>query len=173
VVFTQTGFQTIHVRATEPGGKFSDRTVTVLVGSAPANAAPVIDMDQFDVMAASGPKIGCFPGQFDCHESCPSGFFCMVPMDSILYNGTVGDYHPPLTLSVDASDPNGDSLTVHWFCQVGAYSYAVTDNGDGTFACSPYSSSISTPILIWATVSDGTTTVRTEVRRLFMLDRLA
>jgi len=173
VVFTQTGFQTVKVTATEPGGKFSEHTTTVLVGAAPANAAPVIDMDQFGVYAESGPKVGCFPGQFDCHEACPSGFFCMVPMDSILFNGTVGDYHPPLTLSLSASDPNGDPLTVKWFCQVGATSYLVTDNGDGTSSCNPWSSSISTPILIWATVSDGTTTVRTEVRRLFMLDHLA
>jgi hypothetical protein len=173
VVFTQTGYQTVKVTATEPGGKYSEHTVTVLVGSAPTNAAPVIDMDAFGVYAASGPKIGCFPGQFDCHEACPSGFFCMVPMDSILYNGTVGDFHPPLTLSLGASDPNGDPLTVHWFCQVGSTAYLVTDNGDGTFECSPWSSSITTPILIWATVSDGTTFVRTEVRRLYMLDRVA
>jgi hypothetical protein len=172
VVFTQTGYQTVKVTATEPGGKFSEHTVTVLVGAAPSNAAPVIDMDHFDVMAASGPKMGCFPGPTDCHEACVSGFFCMVPMDSIMYNGTVGEYHAPLTLSVDATDPNGDALTVQWFCQVGGYNYRVTDNGDGTFDCSPFSSSITTPILIWATVSDGITTVKTEVRRLFMLDRL-
>jgi len=173
VVFSATGFQTIHVRATEGGGKFSDHTITVLVGSAPANAAPVIDMDEFDVIAVSGPKTVCPPFPEACHEACPTGFFCMVPMDAILFNGSVGDFHPPLTLSVAASDPNGDPLTVHWFCQVGAYSYAVKDNGDGTFECDPYSSTITTPILIWATVSDGTTTVRTEVRRLYMLDRLA
>ena len=98
VVFTQAGFQTVKVTATEPGGKSSEHTVNVVVGAAPANAALVIDMDSFGVYADSGPKLGCFPGPLDCHESCPSGFFCMVPMDSILYNGTVGDYHPPLTL---------------------------------------------------------------------------
>jgi hypothetical protein len=172
VVFTQTGFQTVKVTATDFGGKTSDQTVTVFVTAAPANAAPVIDMDNFDVMAASGPKVGCSPGPLDCHESCPSGFFCMVPMDSILYNGTVGDFHPPLTLSVEASDPNGDPLTITWHCQVGSYNYEPTPNGDGTFDCSPYSSTITTPILVWAEVSDGTTTVRTEVRRLYMLDRL-
>src|SRR5689334_21254333 len=147
-------------------------SVTVFVTAAPSNAAPVIDMDHFGVYAASGPKVGCTPGPLDCHESCPTGFFCIVPMDSILYNGTVGDFHPPLTLSLDASDPNGDRLTVRWFCRVGTYDYPVTDNGVGTFECSPYSSSITTPILVWAEVSDGTTTVRTEVRRLYMLDRL-
>ena len=172
VVFTQTGYQTVKVTATEPGGKLSEHTVTVLVGGAPSNAAPVIDMDQFDVMAASGPKLGCFPGPTDCHEACPSGFFCMVPMDSILYNGTVGDYEPPLTLSVGASDLNGDPLTVQWFCKVDIYAYPLTDNGDGTFECNPFSSTFSTPILIWAEVSDGTTTVRSEVRRLYMYDRL-
>ncbi|HJP88800.1 MAG TPA: hypothetical protein VJ850_07205 [Candidatus Limnocylindrales bacterium] len=172
VVFTQTGAQTIKVTGTEPGGKSSTETINVFVGSAPANAAPVIDMDHFDVMAATGPKVGCYPGINDCHEACASGFFCMVPQDSILYNGTVGSFKPPLTLSVDAVDPDGSPLTVQWFCQVGTYQYAIKDNGDGTFECNPYTSSISTPILIWATVSDGTTTVKTEVRRLLMLDRL-
>jgi hypothetical protein len=172
VVFTQTGFQTVKVTATDFGGKTSDQTVTVFVTAAPSNSAPVINMDHFNVMAASGPKVGCSPGPLDCHESCPSGFFCMVPMDSILYNGTVGDFHPPLTLSLEASDPNGDPLTVQWFCQVGTFAYPITDNLDGTFDCNPYSSSTSTPILVWAEVSDGTTTVRSEVRRLFMLDRL-
>ena len=75
-------------------------------------------------------------------------------------------------MSVEASDPDGSPLTIHWYCLVGAYTYTVTDNGDGTFSCDPYSSSITIPIYVWATVSDGTTTVQTELRRFFMLDRV-
>ncbi len=172
VVFSQTGPQTVTVTATDPQGKSSQQVINVNVTAAPANAAPVIALDSFDVIAASGPPLGCPDEDPFCTDSCPSGFFCPVAQDMLLFNGTVGDYHTPLTFSLSASDPNGDSLTVRWYCMAGANSYLVTDNGDGTFSCSPWTPSISTPIRIWAEVSDGTTTVRSEVRQLLMLDRV-
>ncbi len=147
----------------------------VTVTTAPANPAPLIDPNSFDVWAASGPKTNCddLSGSVcEPHYNCPSGFFCPVPSDSILYNGAVGDFHTPLTFSLSAADPNGDALTVTWFCTAGLTNYAVTDNGDGTSSCSPYTESISTPILIWAEVSDGLTIVRSEARRFLMLDRV-
>lgn len=176
VVFTQTGPQTITVVATDPNGKASQQEVHVNVTAAPANAAPVIALDSFDVRAASGPPVGC--GVFDptcwVGDACASGFDCPVWQDAILFNGMVfdGDYHTPLTFKLSASDPNGDPLSVTWFCQAGLTPYLITDNGDGSFSCSPFSSKTEIPILVWAEVSDGTTTVRSEVRRMLMLDFL-
>jgi hypothetical protein len=174
VVFSQAGAQTVTVTATEPkpNGKSSTHVVHVLVGDAPANPAPVIDIESFSVNAASGPKTICSLGDPECTDSCPTGFFCPVPMDRIVFNGMTGDFHEPLTFSLSASDPNGDPLTVTWYCLGNTDLYAVTDNQDGTFSCNPWSGSETAPILIWAQVSDGTTFVNTEVRRLYMFVRL-
>jgi hypothetical protein len=135
----------------------------------------MIDPNSFDVWAASGPKTNCddLSGAFcEPHYNCPTGFFCPVPSDAVLYNLAVGDFHTPLTFTLNASDPNGDALTVRWYCIAGLTSYAVTDNGDGTSSCDPYTEKYSIPIQVYAEVSDGTTTVRSETRRLFMLDRV-
>lgn len=175
VVFSQTGPQTITVTATDPNGKTSQQQVNVNVTAAPANAAPAIALDSFEMRAASGPSLNCDPiTDYWCEDVCPSGFYCKVAQDSILFNGMVfdGDYHTPLTFKLSASDPNGDALSVQWYCMAGLNSYKVTDNGDGTFSCSPFSGKTSIPILVWAEISDGTTTVRSEVRRMFMLDLL-
>ena len=48
----------------------------------------------------------------------------------------------------------------------------MTVNADGTYSCDPFTTSFAIPIEVWAEVSDGTTTVRSEVRRLFMFDRV-
>jgi hypothetical protein len=61
-----------------------------------------------------------------------------------------------------------DAVTVTWLCKAGETSYPVTANGDGTFTCDPFTDSYTVPIHVWAEVSDGTTTVRSEVRRLYM-----
>ncbi len=174
VTFDTTGPHSVTAVATDAGGKTSEETVTVNVTAAPANPAPVIDADSFRVVADEGPKTTCALGQVDCEPrySCPSGFFCGVPFGAVLHNGQVGDFHPPLTFWLEASDPNGDALQVTWFCSAGATQYPVADNGDGTFSCSPYSASTSIPIVVRAEASDGVTIVRSEIRELIMLDRV-
>jgi hypothetical protein len=175
VVFDLVGSQTVKVVATDSNNKSSEASLTVDVTPVPANPAPLIDPNSFDVWAASGPKTNCddLSGAFcEPHYSCPTGFFCPVPSDSLLYNGVYGQFHNPLTFSLNASDPNGDIFTVTWHCSAGLTPYAVADNGDETSSCSPYTESISTPIMIWAEVFDGVTTVYSEARRLLMLDRV-
>jgi PKD repeat protein len=175
VVFPAAGTHTVSVTATDIQGATSPpETLTVNVTAAPANPAPVIDPNSFRVHAEEGPKTFCPDDEPQCepHYNCPTGLFCPVPFDAVLFNGRVGDYHPPLTLSLESSDPNGDAVQVTWFCSAGSMSYPVTDNGDGSFSCNPYSSSTSIPIVVRAEVSDGTTVVRSEVRKFIMLDRL-
>jgi hypothetical protein len=174
VVFDQVGSQTVKVVATDKHGKSSEQTVTVNVTTAPVNPAPVIDPGSFAVFAETGPFNPCNAGDVGCDTrySCPSGAFCRVPYGAILYNGAVGSFRAPLTVRVSAADPNGDGLSVMWHCTAGLTSYPVIDNGDGTSSCSPYSASITVPIEIWVEVSDGVTTVRSGVQRLYMLDRV-
>ena len=175
IVFDQVGTQTVKVVATDNQGKSTEKTLTVTVTTAPANPAPRIELGSFEVFATTGPKTNCDTlGDAGCepHYNCPTGFFCRVPDGALLYNQAVGDFHGPLTLSINASDPNGDALTVRWFCTAGLTAYGVTDNGDGTFSCDPYTESYSTPIVIHAEISDGLTTVRSETRTLYMLDRV-
>lgn len=175
IVFDQVGTQTVNVVATDKQGKSTEKVLTVTVTAAPANPAPRIQLGSFEIVAEKGPKTNCdtLTDAFcEPHYNCPTGFFCKVPDGAILYNQAVGDFHTPLTLSITASDPNGDALTVEWFCTAGLTSYAVKDNGDGTFSCDPYTASYSVPILIRAEISDGVTTVRSETRTLYMLDRV-
>ncbi|HEX5589335.1 MAG TPA: hypothetical protein VFX65_03475 [Candidatus Limnocylindrales bacterium] len=173
VVFAETGSQTVTVKVTDRHGKSSEQPITVNVTSAPGNAAPLIDPNSFKVWADKGPFAVCGPDDLDCDTDyhCIGGF-CRVPTGAVLYNGTVGNFHPPLTFSLTASDPDGGSLTVTWHCSAGANTFTVTDNGDGTFSCSPWTSSFAAPIKVWAEVSDGLTTVSSEVRPYLMLDRV-
>ena len=172
VIFSQAGTQTITVTATEPkvGGKSSTHSVTVNVLDAPANPAPILG--SFTVTAAEGPLRFCDDPTGECVDQCQTGTNCLVPPDRILFNGMTGDFVPPLTLYVAAHDPNGDPLTVQWFCNGDGLAFPVTDNHNGTYSCMPFSSDPQVPILIWATVGDGTTFVHTEVRRLYMYSRL-
>ena len=172
VVFDTVGAQTVHVVAVDKNNKPSETTLTVNVTAPPSNDAPVIDPGSFFVNAAKGPKNVCVGSDCDPKYNCITGEGCRVPYGAILYNGAVGTYHGPLTFGVSASDPNGDTVTVTWFCKAGETSYPVTANGDGTFTCDPFTTSYLVPINVWAEASDGTTTVRSEVRRLYMYNRV-
>jgi hypothetical protein len=172
IVFDQVGSQTVKVVATDSLGKSSESEVTVNVTPAPANPAPVIDPLSFEVTAAIAPFNACAGDpQCDTRYNCISRTNCRVPYGAILYSGGVGEFRGPLTMTVSAADPNGDPLTTKWFCTAGANSYPVSNNGDGTFSCDPYTTSFAMPIAVWAEVSDGVTTVRSETRHFFMLDR--
>jgi hypothetical protein len=161
-VFAQEGTRTLSVTATDPHGGSSSETLSVTVTSPPENGPPVIDPSSFSVRAYRGPR--------DPY-SCGTGYYCEVPNGGVLYNGQVGDYYPPLYLSLSASDPEGDPLTVQWFCKTGTQQALVTDEGDGTYSCEPLYSP-SDPIKVWAVVSDGVTSVDSEVRTFVMLQRV-
>lgn len=174
IVFDEQGTQTVTVTARDVLGATTTEHLTVTVTAPPSNTAPVLDVNSFTVIAERGPKSFCPDDEPLCDTKyvCPTGLYCDVPFGAVLFNGQVGDYHAPLTLSLEASDPEGTSLQVRWFCSAGSTSAVVTDNGDGTFGCSPWSSSAGVPIIVRAEVSDGVTTVYSEVRRFIMLDRV-
>lgn len=161
-VFAQAGTRTLSVTATDPHGGSSSQTLSVTVTRPPENRPPVIDQDSFSVRAYKGPQDPL---------SCGTGYYCEVPDGGVLYNGQVGDYYPPLYLSVSASDPEGGTVTVRWFCKTGDQQAPIANEGDGTFSCNPFYSS-SEPITVWAVVSDGVTSVNSEVRTLVMLQRV-
>jgi hypothetical protein len=144
-VFAVEGTRTLTVTATDPHGGSASETLTVRVSSPPQNAAPVID--SFSIKDANGLE---------------------VPAGGVLYNGQAGDYYPPLKLAVSAHDPNGDPLTIAWSCETGSYQAPITDNGDGTYSCSPGYSSRE-PINVKVEVSDGVTSTP-RVRSFVMLD---
>ena len=159
VVFPQEGLRPVTVTATDMQGGSSSRTVAVDVTGPPTNPAPVIDLNSFLILAAQGPRDASY---------CITGVSCEAPYGAVLFNGLVGEYYPPLTMSLSASDPESEPITVQWFCETGTVQAPVTDNGDGTFSCSPAYSSES-PIVVRAVVSDGVTEVNSEVRHFLML----
>jgi hypothetical protein len=166
VVFANEGTRTLTVTATDPHGGKTSKTLTVFVSKVPENRPPVIDGDSFSVLALKGPRDPFV---------CGIGAYCEVPDEGTLWNGQQGDYHPPLYLSVNASDPEGDPLTIQWFCKAGDRRFPITDHGDGTFSCEPtYTTNLGVllPVVIWADVSDGTSTVSTKTRTLGWLRRV-
>ena len=60
-----------------------------------------------------------------------------VPNGALLYNGQTGDYYPPLYLTLQASDPEGSTVTVQWFCLSGSQQAVITDLGGGYYSCDP------------------------------------
>lgn len=143
--FATEGARTLTVTATDPQGGSASKTLDVTVTPPPVNAAPVIS--SISITDKNGLE---------------------VPEGGLLYNGQDGDYYPPLTLAVSASDPESSPLTVTWSCVTGTYNAPVTDNGNGTFSCEPaYSHRV--PIVVSVTVTDGETPVE-RGRSFYMLE---
>lgn len=163
VVFNQPGTHNITATATDKFGASSTRTRTVNVTTAPVNPAPVIDVDSFLVLAAHGPIDQLY---------CATGIFCEAPEGATLFNGETGDYRTPLTLSLTASDPQGEPVQiVEWRCVTGPGVWQVAqNNGDGTYSCSPFVDGGT--IAVFAIVTDGTTQVLSETRTFNMLKRI-
>jgi hypothetical protein len=89
----------------------------------------------------------------------------------ILFNGQSGDFFPPLSMTLNASDGDGDPLTVQWYCKTGAIPAPVTHLGGGVYGCTPLYSPTE-PITVYAVVFDGAHLVTSEVRTLRMLERI-
>lgn len=143
-VFNTQGSRTLSVRATDALGATATKSLNVFVGPPPPNPPPVIT--SFSVSAK------LIPGAIDPY--C-KGIFCQCPVSisgicevwdgallkrsSNALGGLDYDFEPPLYLKVGASDPNGDSLTITWTCEVAGQQAAVTDLGNDVFSCDPSS----------------------------------
>lgn len=167
ITFKAEGQRQVSVTATNQHGSSSTETLTFAVGPEPENKPPVVTY--FEIFAAEGPKgFGGGPGG---QYVCPTGFYCPVPQGAALWNGQerdVSDYVLPLDLYVEATDDRGAPVTVTWSCTGGTNSALVTDNGDGSFRCSPYFPGHT--IVVTAVVSDGNSS--TTVQRSFFMRSL-
>ena len=151
VLFGQEGSRQVRVQAVDRNGGVSNRTVFVNVTAAPTNPPPTIDLNSFLVIADRGPIDTFF---------CITGHSCEAPFGASFFNGVFGDYRAPITMSLSASDPNNEDLIERWYCG----DIEVGENSDGTFTCDVVSGD---PFVLRATVSDGTTTVNSEVRQFY------
>ena len=137
VVFNEQGERTVTLSATDLHGATTSVDLTVAVTPPPPNPAPIIEA--FTVTDDEGKVLK----RGDFVRSNRGG--------------------TPLTLVVGARDPEGEALTVQWeasseeggFKVVGS-SASLTWNPNDSFS-SP--SAVGGPLVIRATVSDGTTTV--------------
>ena len=164
VTFGAEGNRTVVVSAANSHGSTAVESLTFDVGPEPENKPPVIT--SFSIVAAQGPK--SFPSGPTDPYGCPSGFFCEVPPGAALWNGQVleaGDYVLPLTLRAAATDDRGAPITYTWTCTGGSSSATVSDNGDGTYSCSPYFPGAD--IVVKVSVSDGVGSASME-RSFFM-----
>lgn len=145
IVFNVQGPRNVEVSAKDSFGTTFTRSVTINVGPPPSNRKPVIDLDSFKIFAATGHR----------SSNCVTGISCEVPDDSLLYNGAndvIGDYHAPLTMQMDVSDPEGDPFIVHWFCQTGDQFAPIIYDGEGFPTCEPLYSATQ-PIYVYASIS--------------------
>lgn len=128
----------------------------------PGNNPPVIDAASFSVKASSGPSQGF-------GARCLPNVRCTVLNGDVLFNGTRGDFVPPLYMRLNATDPDGDPLSIRWFCRTGNTDFApVVDLGNGNFTCDPVRSFNDSTVSVYAVVSDGGFETISEVRTLVM-----
>ncbi|HUF05325.1 MAG TPA: hypothetical protein VMM38_14270 [Aridibacter sp.] len=129
--FSNAGPHTVTVSATDSLGAtiFKEHHVDVL--DPPEHPFPEIVPDSFSIQAISRiirlsddpTELGCLPGAF-----------CEVENGDLIYNGYGGDFIPPLVMRLNTGDP---ADIVQWQCQTGENFAPVTDNGDGSYSCTP------------------------------------
>jgi hypothetical protein len=103
---------------------------------------------------------------------CPIGTECELTDGDVLYNGAQGDYAATVSMELLASDPDGDTLSVEWFCKSGSTIYNITNQGAVNAQCST-TYNYPNPVEIYAKVSDGTHEVWFDPPRQFtFLERL-
>lgn len=134
--------------------RFSSDVRTYRMLERPVDHPPVIESGSFSVMAWFDPE----------HVS-------EVPGGAILFNGQTGDYVPPLFLRLNASDPEGDPISIQWYCMTGTSPAPIFNVGNGVYSCEPLYSPTD-PITVYAVVSDGTNNVTSDVRTYTMLERI-
>ena len=97
-------------------------------------------------------------GRARVNSRCPIGEMCELMDGDLIFNTAEGDYDTPLELNLTASDPEGDPISIEWFCASGSYMAPITDPLGGSARCTPgyfYPGAI----LIYAKVSDATNVV--------------
>jgi len=135
VTFSQSGTQTVTVTATDFYGGVGTKSITVNVAPKPANLPPVIDAASLEIFAHSAQGGG----------PCSSGNnFCLVP-ETTQYLAPPGypplsdEWGVPLTMSVNATDPEGGQVHYQWICQnqSGTQVVNATPIGDDVYQCTP------------------------------------
>jgi hypothetical protein len=152
VKFAQPGIHTVTVTATDFFGGVGTKSISVNVLPAPSNLPPDIDALSLEIHAASARGGGpCFSGNS----------FCLVPASDsaqFLWSGfgqqQNDEYEVPLTLWVDATDPEGDAINYVWHCKAGNQDVIATSLGDDVYQCTPpFVQGV--VIQVYAVVSDG------------------
>lgn len=164
VIFNQTGPRSINVLAYDKFGTPGSQVVNVNVTAAPSNQAPVIDVSSINFRATATRSFLLDSGS--TLYPCTIDQLCSIPNGAEVSGGASSfpsRYRLPFNLGLVATDPDGPAPNVIWWCRdsFGAVSQA-SQNPDGTFACSAFGPARN--VFIGATVSDGLTTVYSEVR---------
>ena len=112
------------------------------------------------------PYFWLFSIEAQAPQLCPYEAECEVPNGALLFNGQVGDYRPPLYLDAAAIDPDGDLVSITWYCKTGNQFAAI----EGFYRCNPIYSATE-PITVYAVATAGAHQVTSEVRTYTMLQR--
>jgi hypothetical protein len=137
VSFAAPGAHTVTVTATDQYGGVGTKSISVNVLPAPANRPPAIDYDSVEIHASS-PKGGglCFL----------NNNFCLIPPSAsaqFLWPGfgsqASDEWGVPLTMWVEATDPEGDEVHYQWVCQnqSGTQVVIATHVDDNVYRCTP------------------------------------
>ena len=137
VSFAVPGQHTVTVTATDQYGGIGTKSISVEVLSAPANRPPSIDFDSLEIHAASAKGGGlCFL----------NNNFCLIQPSAsaqFLWPGfgsqASDEWAVPLTMWVEATDPEGGEVHYQWVCQnqSGTQVVIATHVDDNVYRCTP------------------------------------
>jgi hypothetical protein len=164
IIFHRTGSQRIRVVAIDYLGASGTKFIDVNVTAAPPNAPPVIDVNSISYQAVASRSFQIRAGA--TRYTCLAGQICPVPNGADVAGGPASYqtlYEQPFHVSLAATDADGPAPTVTWFCRdiFNAVTIA-TSEGGGVYSCGTFGPARA--VFIGATVSDGTTTVYSEIR---------
>lgn len=150
--FSSPGQYTVSASATDSFGATVIGYHTVVVTAPPDAPFPEIEPDSQSIQALSRIRR---PGETQYDLGCLPGQLCELRDGDVIYNGFGGDFIAPVIMRLNASDPSGGPVNVFWQCQTGQNFAPVTDNGDGSYSCTPIYVA-NEPIRIYAYVAKPT-----------------